>query len=790
MDQSNTPVNAALDHADRVETLLIELSARFINSAPEDVDRGIQDAQRKICDYLGFDRCSLFEQPAGDPDAFLLTHMYQGPNMPPPPLGRPDISPWFPWVLERLRRGETIIVSTLDDLPAEAARDKESLQRFGTNSLVVVPLPIGSGILGAVTFASARERADWPETLLKRLQLLAEVLANAIARARSDKALRESRERYELAVQGANDGLWDWNMLTNEAYFSPRWKGMLGYQDHEVANLFSAWEGLLHEDDRDKASAAIQAYLAGRTAAYELEHRLRHKDGSYRWILARGKALRDADGRPYRMAGSHTDITERKTAEETLRKRNEYIETVLEQAPIGFEAHTIDDGVVGFVSARFEEIYKVPRGTVTSFNDFFEKVWSHDPVFQEEIRRRVMADVASGDPSRMHWDNVPIKLASGEIQYITAKNIPVPEQNLMVSTVQDVTERVQAEESLRRAYEELKELRDQLQQQNVYLRQEVKTQQGHGRLVGQSRALNQVLRQAEQVAATGSTVLLLGETGTGKELIASTIHEISPRRNHVMVRVNCSAIPASLIESELFGREKGAYTGALSKQIGRFETAHGSTLFLDEIGELPSEVQVKLLRVLQERQIERLGSSKPIDVDIRIIAATSKDLDMAVREGRFRQDLYYRLNVFPIRVPPLRERREDIAPLVSAFVTEFSTAFGKSIESISKDSMEKLQRYSWPGNVRELRNVIERAMILASGPRLRIDLPDPVMADPPSSLNIRDNETQLIRNVLAMTGGRIRGKGGSAEILGLKPSTLESRMTKLGIRRSGADAPK
>jgi formate hydrogenlyase transcriptional activator len=783
MNQSDSLVDAALESRNRIETLLIELSASFIASTPEQMDRQIHDAQRKICEYLGFDRSSLWEQPVGDSNAFLLTHISQQPHMPPRPVGILDLRTLFPWMLTQLQQGNTIVISKLGDLPTEAARDKEHLLQYGTHSLVAVPLSIGGGMLGALTFASSRERGDWPEAIVKRLQLVAQVFANAIARARSDKALRESRERYALAVDGANDGLWDWDMLTNEVYFSPRWKAMLGYQDHEVANVFSAWEGLLHPEDHDRALGAIQAYVASQAAVYELEHRLRHKDGSYRWILARGKVLRDAEGRPYRMAGSHTDVTDRKVAEDALRKRNEYIETVLEQAPIGFEAHTIDDGVVRFVSARFEQIYKVPRGTVTSYNDFFEKVWPHDPVFREQIRCRVMADVASGDAGRMHWENIPVKLVSGETQYISAKNIPLPEQNLMVSTVQDVTERVQAEDGLRRAYEELKGLRDQLQQQNVYLKQEVKTLHGHSRLVGQSQALQRVLAQVEQVAPTASTVLLLGETGTGKELVASAIHEFSPRRDQPMVSVNCSAIPTSLIESELFGREKGAYTGALSKQIGRFELASGSTLFLDEIGDIPVEVQVKLLRVMQERQIERLGSPKTIPVDVRVIVATNQDLEKATREGRFRQDLYYRLNVFPIMLPPLRERREDIPALVAAFVGEFGKALGKSIESVAKESMDALQRYDWPGNVRELRNIIERAMIVAKGPKLWIEPPGRAAVTATSRLTLKDIECEHIRRVLEMTGWRIRGESGAAERLGLKPTTLECRMAKWGIRR-------
>ncbi len=352
---------------------------------------------------------------------------------------------------------------------------------------------------------------------------------------------------------------------------------------------------------------------------------------------------------------------------------------------------------------------------------------------------------------------------------------------LFVEMIGSVIARTRAEDETRKALDEVQRLRDQLHHENVYLLQEVKAVRGCGSLVGESAALRYVLEQVEQVASTNSSVLLIGETGTGKELIASAIHELSPRAARPMIRVSCAAIPETLIESELFGREKGAYTGALSRQVGRFEVAHGSTLFLDEVGELSLEMQVKLLRVLQEKKVERLGSSKSISVDVRIIAATNRDLDKAVRERRFRDDLYYRLNVFPIRIPPLRERPGDIPLLVQSFVNEFAKVFGKGIEFIDKDSIGTLQRYSWPGNIRELRNAVERAMILASGPRLHISPPSDAFHDDVPSLLLSDTEREHLRNVLEMTGWRIRGKGGAAEILGLKPTTLDSMLVRLGI---------
>ncbi len=291
------------------------------------------------------------------------------------------------------------------------------------------------------------------------------------------------------------------------------------------------------------------------------------------------------------------------------------------------------------------------------------------------------------------------------------------------------------------------------------------------------------LPKRRRVAVTDTPVLLLGETGTGKELLAQTIHELSTRKDRAMVIVNCASLPATLIESELFGREAGAYTGAASAQVGRFVVADGSTLFLDEIGEFPIELQAKLLRVLQDGRFERLGSPKTVTVNVRIIAATNRDLEQAVREGKFRADLYHRLNVFPIHVPPLRERREDIPPLVWALVETIGRRMGKTIKSIPRKTMEQLQRYSWPGNVRELSNVIERAMILTTDDTLRVELPSDILHAVTSRLTLKENEREQILHILQDTGWRIRGAGGAAEILEVKPTTLEARMAKLGIKR-------
>jgi formate hydrogenlyase transcriptional activator len=304
-----------------------------------------------------------------------------------------------------------------------------------------------------------------------------------------------------------------------------------------------------------------------------------------------------------------------------------------------------------------------------------------------------------------------------------------------------------------------------------------------GMIVGQSVAIRRVLQQVQQVAATGSTVLLLGETGTGKELLATQIHALSDRQGRLMVRVNCSAIPPTLVESELFGREKGAFTGADARQIGRFELAHHSTMFIDEIGELPLEVQVKLLRVLDDRHIERLGSPNGIRVDTRIIAATHRNLEQRIVDGTFREDLFYRLNVFPIHVPPLRDRVDDIPLLVWRFVEEFSRTFGKSIDAIPLENMAALQRYPWPGNIRELRNVVERAMVVASDRWLTIAVPTSGLAAGARSTKLADVEKDHIRSVLDSVGWRIRGAGGAADRLGLKPTTLETRMDKLGLCR-------
>ncbi len=363
-------------------------------------------------------------------------------------------------------------------------------------------------------------------------------------------------------------------------------------------------------------------------------------------------------------------------------------------------------------------------------------------------------------------------------------------------------ERQHAEEELRLALAEVERLKNRLQAENVYLQEEIRQQHNFGEIVGGSSALLETLRRVELVAPTDSTVLILGETGTGKELIARAIHNRSSRSERPLVKVNCGAISAGLVESELFGHVKGAFTGASDKRIGRFELADGGTIFLDEVGELPLDTQVKLLRVLQEQEFEPVGSSRTQRVDVRIIAATNRNLEDAIREGRFRSDLFYRLNVLPMTVPPLRERRADIPQLALFFLTRFARKFGKELEGVSQETMALLTSYSWPGNIRELQNIIERGVVLATGKLLTLDQdlfsslpgktistvakPEQVVAiQPPSAepLAIDDVQRRHILTVLEQAGWVIEGDKGAAKVLNLHPNTLRGRMKKLGIRR-------
>src|SRR5687767_5831063 len=355
-------------------------------------------------------------------------------------------------------------------------------------------------------------------------------------------------------------------------------------------------------------------------------------------------------------------------------------------------------------------------------------------------------------------------------------------------------EREQATEKLRAALSEVERLKNQLQAENVYLQEEIRREHNFEEMVGNSPALLALLRRVQRAAGTDSTVLISGETGSGKELIARALHNGSARRQRALVKVNCGAVPPSLLESELFGHVKGAFTGAIDRRVGRFEIADGGTLFLDEIGELPLDTQVKLLRVLQEQEFEPVGSSKTLRVDVRIIAATNRNLSAEVDAGRFRSDLFFRLNVVPLTVPPLRERPADISLFVTFFLSRFATKFGRRIDGVERETMERLVGYAWPGNVRELQNVIERAVVLSTGPILKlgadllpIDEAAPAGPESPapeegSLLTLEEAERRHIQVVVAHTNGVVEGPDGAARILGLHPNTLRSRMKKLGLR--------
>jgi formate hydrogenlyase transcriptional activator len=526
----------------------------------------------------------------------------------------------------------------------------------------------------------------------------------------------------------------------------------------------------VHPDDLPNVVATLHASIETGEPS-EVELRLRRADGVYRWFLLRRAPHRDDAGDVVRWYTVHTDIDDRKRAQDASRASEENLRRMLDGIP----------QIIVLVSPRRERLY-ANRFALAYFGISLEE-WCKRSFLTElhpdDVDRvKGLVDRSGAHPADYEWD-VRLRSGDGTYRWFLVRYNPLRDDQGQVIrwylACTDIDERKRAEE--------------RLQQENVALREEIDKASMFEEIVGSSPALTAVLSQVSKVAGSDSTVLIGGETGTGKELIARAIHRRSRRAPRAFVAVNCAAIPRDLIASELFGHEKGAFTGALQRRLGRFELADGGTIFLDEVGELAGDTQVALLRVLQEREFERVGGQHPIRVDVRVIAATNRDLAQAVAEGAFRQDLFYRLNVFPLEMPPLRERQDDIALLVEYFINRYARKAGKTIRQVSKQTLDRLKSYPWPGNVRELQNVIERSVVVFDSDEFTVD--ESWLSTQPAAESrlgmfgaLASHQKALIEDALRATEGRVFGPSGAAARLGIPRSTLESKIRTLKIDKS------
>jgi formate hydrogenlyase transcriptional activator len=558
-------------------------------------------------------------------------------------------------------------------------------------------------------------------------------------------------------------------------FVNQRWVDYTGLSMEEAVGW--GWQATIHPEDLGKSMETWLRIVASEESGEE-EARLRRFDGEYRWFLFRAVPVRDERGKVIRWYGTSFDIEDRKQAEEKLRQDERELRRITDAIaePIGVLA---PDGSTLYANQVMLDYAGLSLEDIKA-DDLAAEILHPDDL--ERTRDERQRGLSRGEPFQVEQR---VRRKDGQYRWFLSRFNPLRDDEGRIirwyATGIDIEDRKQAEE--------------RVQKENVALREQIDHSSMFEEIVGSSQALRKVLAQAARVAPMDSTVLILGETGTGKELIARAIHKRSKRSGRAFIRVDCAAIPASLIASELFGHEKGAFTGALQRHLGRFELANGGTIFLDEIGELPAETQSALLRVLQEREFERVGGSQPISVDVRVLAATNRDLKTAVASGTFRQDLFYRLNVFPIQVPPLRQRADDIPPLVEYFIDRYAKKAGKKIRKIEKKTMELFQTYKWPGNIRELQNVVERAVILCDDDTFSVDEtwliqesprePRPLSASASRLLRLdEDQEREMIEAALAESKGRVAGPFGAASKLGIPRQTLESKIVNLGINKN------
>jgi PAS domain S-box-containing protein len=764
------------------ERMLADLSSRFVHLSPYEVDREIEDALRHVCEHLALDLAVLGEWSTDAPGVIVPTHAYPAwGSLRPLEL---MLQQHYPWTVGQMLAGRTVAVASLDELPAEAAQDRESACRVGVKSNLALPMMVGGEPpVGALAFSALQAERAWPEPLIQRLQLVAQVFTNALARKRHELSQRANEERLSLAADCAEAGLWSLDFGSGVFWATERARAILGYPPGEAVTLMRL-EASVHSEDWGPLKEAIErSAVAGDPVGAEFRIVL-PGTGDVRWVAFMGRRHRTTTGGVERLMGVSIDITERKRAEQAFRVSESRLASGAELAGLAYYEIDYGRGVI-YVDDRFRDLCGLPPDRLSNLLPFeFWREHLHPDDLPRLMEQR--DQMHAGKMDRFSEEYRYSHPARGERWFhhlaCVAARDGAGRAVRTFGVLRDITTRRQAEESLRESLVEIERLKDRLQAESDYLKAEIGLAHAHGEVVGESTAIKRVLHMVEQVATTDASVLLLGETGTGKELIARAIHRLSSRRRLLMVTVNCAALPSGLIESELFGREKGAFTGALSRQAGRFEIADGSTLFLDEVGDLSLDAQAKLLRVLETGELERLGSARTIRVNVRVIAATNRNLTEAVAKKLFREDLYFRLSVFPIHLPPLRERVEDIPLLVWAFLGECCTRMGKKITQVPRATMDALRHRSWPGNIRELRNVIEHAAIVSSGDTLRVPSVSDAAASAAAPQTLVEVERAHILRTLERTGGRIKGPEGAAAALGLEPSTLYSRMKKLGIQ--------